>query len=157
MFLEKALAKTFSKYYNEHMLIETGLLNKLKHYFLKRTDIAFAFLYGSYARGTAHKNSDVDIAVYFYPAVRTPIQYEEEVYYNGEDEIWADLDLLLGKEVELLVLNRAAAVICASATRGIQVAMKDWNLYFDYIETVSRDAEDLMQMRIDDFLIRCSA
>jgi hypothetical protein len=36
---------------------------------------------------------------------------------------------MLGKEVELLVLNRA----------------------------VSRDAEDFMQMRISDFLERCSA
>ena len=33
----------------------------------------------------------------------------------------------------------------------------DWNLYFDYVEAVSRDAEDFMQMRISDFLERCSA
>lgn len=136
------------------MLKDTVMLAKLKNYFANRNDIAFAFLYGSYARGTQHKNSDVDIAVYFYPEVRYPIQYEEEVYYDGEDDIWADLDRLLGKEVELLVLNRAAAVICASAARGIQLAMNDWNLYFDFIEAVSRDAEDLMQMRIDNFLQR---
>ena len=63
---------------------------------------------------------------------------------------------MLGKEVELLVLNRAAAVVCASALRGIQLVVKDWNLYFDYVEAVSRDAEDFMQMRISDFLERCT-
>lgn len=133
------------------------MLTKLANYFLNRNDVAFAFLYGSYARGTQHKHSDVDIAVYFYPRTRYPIEYEEEVYYEGEDEIWSALDRLLGKEVELLVLNRAAAVICAAAVRGDILAIKDWKLYLDFIETVSRDAEDLMQMRISDFLQRCKA
>ncbi len=128
---------------------------KLKSYFLNRSDVAFAFLYGSYARGDMHANSDVDIAVYFYPEVRHPIQYEEEVYYDGEDEIWADLDRILGKDVELLVLNRVASVISASATRGIRLIVKDWNLYLDFVETVSMDAEDLMQLRRNDFLERC--
>ncbi|NIM11746.1 MAG: nucleotidyltransferase domain-containing protein [Candidatus Aminicenantes bacterium] len=133
------------------------LVNRLREYFLNRGDVAFAFLYGSYARGTPHKHSDVDVAVYFYPGERYPVPYEEEIYYDGEDEIWAELDQMLGKEVELLVLNRAAAVVCASATRGIQLAVKDWNLYFDYVEAISRDAEDFMQMRKRDFLERCGA
>jgi predicted nucleotidyltransferase len=135
---------------------DSEMVTKLREYFLNRSDTAFAFLYGSYAAGTPHKHSDVDVAVYFYPAKRYPVPYEEEIYYDGEDEIWADLDRMLGKEVELLVLNRAAAVVCASALRGIQLVVKDWNLYFDYVEAVSRDAEDFMQMRISDFLERCT-
>ena len=133
------------------------MLAELKDYFMKRNDVAFAFLYGSQARGTAHKHSDVDIAVYFYPGVRYPVQYEEEVYFPGENEIWADLDRLLGKEVELLVLNRAAAVICASAVRGTRLVINDWNLYLDFVEAVSLEAEDFMSMRAQDFLERCSA
>ena len=133
------------------------MVNRLREYFLNRGDVAFAFLYGSYARGTPHKHSDVDVAVYFYPGERHPVPYEEEIYYDGEDEIWADLDRMLGKEVELLVLNRAAAVICASAVRGIQLVVKDWNLYYDYVEAISRDAEDFMHMRKRDFLERCGA
>jgi hypothetical protein len=62
---------------------------------------------------------------------------------------------MLGKDVELLVLNRAAAVISASATRGIRLIVKDWNLYLDFVEAVSMDAEDLMQLRRMDFLERC--
>jgi predicted nucleotidyltransferase len=129
----------------------------LRNYFLNRDDVAFSFLYGSYARGTAHRNSDIDVAVYFYPGVRHPIQYEEVVYYDGEDEIWADLDQLLGKEVELLVLNRVSASVAATAVRGIPLAVKDWGLYLDFMEVVTREAEDFTQFMINDFLERSSA
>ena len=57
-------------------------IKALKNYFENRKGIAFAFLFGSYARGTATKLSDVDIAVYFYPEERHPIEYEEEVFYK---------------------------------------------------------------------------
>src|SRR3990172_7020257 len=62
-------------------------IETLKSYFSTRKDIAFAFLFGSHARGTATKLSDVDIAVYFYPRERHPVEYEEEVFYDGEHEI----------------------------------------------------------------------
>ncbi|MCK4761205.1 MAG: nucleotidyltransferase domain-containing protein [Candidatus Aminicenantes bacterium] len=127
------------------------LITKLKKYFANRNDIAFAFLFGSYAAGRANRHSDIDVAVYFYPGVRHPVPYEEETYYDGEDQVWADLDQLLGKEVELLVLNRASAAVCGSAARGIILSVKDWPLYFDFVETISREAEDFMYMRIKDF------
>ncbi|HDY67545.1 MAG TPA: nucleotidyltransferase domain-containing protein, partial [Candidatus Scalindua sp.] len=85
----------------------------LKEYFKTRKYIAFAFLFGSQARGKATKLSDVDIAVYFYPEKRHPIEYEEEVFYEGEDKIWADLERILKREVELLVLNRVSATVSA--------------------------------------------
>jgi len=124
----------------------------LKNYFSNRTDVAFSFLYGSYARGTAHSESDIDIAVYFYPGVRNPVEYEEDVYYDGEDEIWADLEELLGKEVELLVLNRVSASVSASAIRGTPLVINDWKLYLDFMEIVTREAEDYAQMLSNDFL-----
>jgi len=133
---------------------DSDLLPKLEKYFSNRKDVAFAFLYGSIARGNPHKNSDIDIAVYFYPEVRHPIQYEEDVYFHGEDEIWADLERLLRKEVELLVLNRAASIIGSSAARGIRLAVKDWKLYLDFLEAVSMEAEDFMEIRKKDFLSR---
>lgn len=51
------------------MLTESDI-DGLKTYFSNRTDVAFAFLFGSQAAGNATKLSDVDIAVYFYPAWR---------------------------------------------------------------------------------------
>ena len=137
------------------MTKNSGMLVELKNYFSNRSGVAFSFLYGSYARGTAHSESDIDIAVYFYPAVRYPVEYEEDVYYDGENEIWADLEELLGREVELLVLNRVSASVSASALRGTPLVIKDWKLYLDFMQIVTREAEDYIQMISSDFLQRC--
>ena len=67
----------------------------LKNYFKNRNDVAFAFLYGSQAKGNATKLSDVDIAVYFFPEKRHPVEFEEEIFYKGEDEIWSDMEQLI--------------------------------------------------------------
>ena len=82
--------------------METNLIEKLKEYFSQRGDIAFAFLYGSQAKGHANRLSDVDIAVYFYPLERHPTEFEKEVFYDGENEIWGDLQKLLRKRWNFL-------------------------------------------------------
>ncbi len=130
------------------------MIEDLKNYFSKRQDVAFAFLFGSQASGWATSLSDVDIAVYFYPERRRPIEYENPVYYEKEDEIWGDLELLLKKEVELLVLNRVSASVAASAIRGIPLVINDWGLYLDFMDTVTREAEDFREMLFEDFLFR---
>lgn len=126
----------------------------LKRYFQSRKDIAFAFLFGSQAKGNATKLSDVDIAVYFYPKRRHPVEYEEEIFYDDEDKIWAGLERLLNKEVELLILNRVSASIAASAIRGIPLAINDWGLYLDFMDVVTREAEDFRELLFKDFLER---
>lgn len=88
-----------------YMLTESDI-NSLKTYFSNRADVAFSFLFGSQVTGNATKLSDVDIAVYFYPEKKYPIEYEEKVYYGQEDAIWLELERLLRIEVELVVLNR---------------------------------------------------
>jgi len=118
------------------------MIEELKKYFQERKDIAFAFLYGSQAKGNATKLSDVDIAVYFYPRQRHPVEYEAEIYYGTEDEIWGDLERILKKEVELLVLNRVSASVAASAIRGIPLVINDWGLYLDFMEVITDEASD---------------
>lgn len=132
-------------------MIADSDIKTLKSYFGNRKDIAFAFLYGSQAKGNATRLSDVDIAVYFYPQERHPVEYEEEVFYDSENEIWGDLQQLLKKEVELLVLNRAPATVTASAIRGIPLAINDWGLYIDFMEVITDVAEDFMEFIINDY------
>lgn len=117
-------------------------INALKNYFEDHKDIAFAFLFDSHARRIATKISDINIAVYFYPAERHPIEYEEEVFYKGKDEVWDDLKKILGREVEMLVMNRVSANIAASAIRGIPLAINDWELYLDFMLFITSLAED---------------
>jgi predicted nucleotidyltransferase len=124
--------------------METKKMNieSLKHYFAARKDISFAFLFGSQARGTATKLSDVDIAVYFYPEKRHPIEYEEAVFYPTEDEIWSDVERLLKREIEMLVMNRVSSCVAASAIRGVPLAINDWGLYLDFMLFITSLAED---------------
>lgn len=131
-------------------------IDTLERYFKDRNDIAFAFLYGSQAHGYATRLSDVDIAVYFYPRERRPIEYESENDYDGEDEIWGDLERFLKKEVELLVLNRAAATVAASAIKGIPLAINDWGLYLDIMLVITGVAIDFSELIIKDYKERQS-
>lgn len=135
-------------------MITDSDINALKTYFENRKDVAFAFLFGSQARGTATRLSDVDIAVYFYPAKRHPIEYEEEVFYSTEDEIWSDVERILKREIEMLVLNRVSSTVAASAIRCVPLAINDWGLYLDFMLVVTREAEDFGNMIIEDFLER---
>ncbi len=128
--------------------------SELRKYFKDRKDVAFAFLFGSQATGSATIRSDVDIAVYFYPEKRKPIEVEEEVFYDGEDKIWSDLERLLNKEVELLVLNRVPATVAASAIKGIPLAINDWGLYLDFMLVVTDIAEDFREFIITDYMER---
>lgn len=65
--------------------------------------------------------SAVDIAVYFggssesVPGRRTTIDIKEQVEFDAEEPFWSDLERALGREVELLVLNRAPVTVCATA------------------------------------------
>lgn len=129
-----------------------SIIALLGNYFQNRTDIAFAFLFGSQAQETATRLSDVDIAVYFVPKTRHPVEYEEAVFYPDEDKIWGDLERLLKREVEMLVMNRVSSTVAASAIRGIPFAINDWGLYLDFMEVVTREAEDFEEMVISDFL-----
>ena len=138
-----------SGYIKEEM--ETKMIERLQEYFGRRKEVAFAFLYGSQAKGNARKLSDVDVAVYFYPKRRHPIEYEEEVFYATENEIWGDLERILNKEVELLVLNRVSANVAASAIRGTPLVIKDWNLYLDFMEIITDIAEDYAESIISDY------
>ncbi|MBI5408439.1 MAG: nucleotidyltransferase domain-containing protein [Nitrospirae bacterium] len=135
-------------------MIDDSDTDKLKNYFQAHQDIAFAFLFGSQATGKATKLSDVDIAVYFYPDRRHPVEYEEEKFYNAEDKVRSALEKVLKRDVEMLVLNRASSTVAASAIRGLSLAINDWGLYLDFMEVVTREAEDFREMVFKDFLER---
>jgi len=130
------------------------LENAAKKYFESRKDVAFAFLFGSQSRDNATIRSDVDIAVYFYPEKKRPLEVEAEVFYEGEDRIWADLERLLNKEVDLLVLNRVPATVGASAIKGTPLTINDWGLYLDFMLVVTDIAEDFREFIITDYMER---
>ena len=114
--------------------------------------MGLAFLFGSQACGTATSNSDTDIAVYFIPLDDQRLEYESDMVYPDEDEIWDDLENFTGTEVELIVLNRAAPMIASSALRGVPLLVRDWNLYVDLLLVATGDAEDIREALFSNFL-----
>lgn len=74
-------------------------IDQVKRYLRERSDIAFAYLFGSLARGKAIHLSDIDIAVYVLG----------EYAAHKRLEILGDLiDLLKNDSVDLVILNKAA-------------------------------------------------
>lgn len=51
------------------MKISSSDIKKIREYFAKQKDILAVYLYGSFAKNTTHKRSDLDIAVLFFKPV----------------------------------------------------------------------------------------
>jgi predicted nucleotidyltransferase len=123
------------------MDIDEKVLESMKTYLEGRDDIAFAFLFGSAARGKVRREGDVDIAVYFKP--EKEVEWEAfNKAYKGENRIALDLERLLKKEVDLVVLNRARAVIADEIIRkGKPLIIKDRGIFLDFLCIISDEAE----------------
>jgi len=121
--------------------MDNKLQQRLKDYFNQREDIAFAFLFGSVAKSKVRKEGDVDIAIYFYP--EKDIEWEDfNKTYKGESKIGLDLERLLKKEVDLVVLNRTRAVLADEIVRkGKPIIIKDRGIFMDFLCIVSDEAE----------------
>lgn len=121
--------------------MENNIIEFLRDYFAKREDVAFAFLFGSAASGKIRKEGDIDIAIYFYPEK----DIEWEVFgkrYKGEGNIGLDLEKLLKKEVDLIVLNRARSILADEILRkGKPIIIKDKGIFMDFLCIVSDEAE----------------
>ncbi len=121
------------------------IIKKLKEYFEKKENIAFAFLFGSFSKGRSTKISDIDIAIYYFPE-NNEIDFESEKYFDDELEIWGNLEAILKKEVDLVVLNRAASTVAYNAIRGKKIIIKDYDLYYKFFTYVLFSAIDYNEM-----------
>lgn len=78
------------------------LENRIRHELLGAPAIVCAYLFGSVARGEAHIQSDVDVAVLFEKAPAPRLD-------AGPLDLEGALERSLGRSVQLVVLNRAPA------------------------------------------------
>lgn len=116
-------------------------ISLLKDYFSKRSEVSMAFVFGSYAKARAMKESDFDVAVYFKPEGRN-IEWEEEREYPSEDQIWGDVEEIVGIDTDLVVLNRAPSTLSfAVIQEGIPIIIKDPSLYMEFYLIISSAAE----------------
>jgi predicted nucleotidyltransferase len=123
-------------------LSKDKIIALLKPYFQQRGDVLMAFLFGSWASGRSCEESDVDIAVYFRPHEGRLEIENPDARYEEEPALWRLVEETLGKEVDLLVLNRAAPAIAESAISGEPIVIKDRGIYLDFMLRVTAEAED---------------
>lgn len=86
------------------MLTHKDILKELKSFFRSSAvhyGIDMAFLYGSWAGGNPREDSDVDVAVWFYPDALT-----RDEAFDRITGLSIKLSGLLKKEVNILVLTR---------------------------------------------------
>lgn len=111
----------------------------LSQYLERQPDVVMAFLFGSHARGQAHAQSDVDLAVYF-----DPLPDHRRLH-----EVWDELERISQRDVDLVVLNDARPSIADTALRGERLVVKDERLWLRLMLAVSAEAEDFRQFVID--------
>lgn len=115
------------------------IANKLKAYFQSARDVSFAFLFGSHASGRTFKESDIDVATYL----------KEGYSFERIKEIWGDVEDLLKKDVDLVILNDASPLIGYAAIRGKALTINDYQVYLDYMLRISQEAEDFRNFLLD--------
>ena len=74
----------------------------LEEYFTKNANsfaISFAFLFGSYARGNVHEESDIDIALYLEKDLSSDEQFSLITPISG------DLEKIVRKEINIIIIN----------------------------------------------------
>lgn len=122
--------------------ISSFRLDELRKYFTQEKSVALAFLFGSFVKGENLPDSDADIAVYFWPKGGS-VEWEESGEWPEADEIWTATEKILNKNVDLLILNKAPALLAFDVFRtGKPVVIKDRSLYLRLFLLVSSAAMD---------------
>lgn len=121
------------------MTSEIGVVEKLKKYFSSKKDVCFAVLFGSHILGKTFRESDIDIAIYF----------KEGYSVESIKKTWRELEGILGKDVDLVILNTAPPLIAYTAMKGKAMVINDFRVYLDYMLSTSQEAEDFREFFID--------
>ena len=88
------------------VLSEEQIRSKLFQIFSERKEILFAYLFGSVAKGSAGRLSDIDVAVYLDSSQIPQVQG-----YGYKSELLVDLQNVLKDKVDLVILNEASTVL----------------------------------------------
>lgn len=120
-----------------------------------RTEINAAYLFGSAASGRMTQESDIDVAVYAGDhagaGVRIPLAIERaEARFPWESDLWTALERALGRNVDLVILDRApAAIVAGVMSTGIPCLVRDVALVGRLARAAASLAEDFREFVYD--------
>lgn len=112
------------------MLRNKDILKKLKSFFegaAAHYGIGMAFLYGSWARGNPHDDSDMDVAILF-----DSDALNKKKIFNRITDFSTNLSHLLDKEVNILVITRdfeSPMIQYNAIVLGIPIFIKEFDRY----------------------------
>jgi hypothetical protein len=107
-----------------------SLSPRLKERLESDPNVKFALIFGSHARGRARTDSDLDLAVYFN---RPPVGLDHL-------DLLSELSDLAGREVDLVVLNRASALLRHQVLKyRIPFCIKERSAYTRFSEEAMAD------------------
>ena len=108
-------------------------IEKLKEYLESDSNVIFALIFGSAARGKQRKASDIDLGIYF----KRPPEGMELLH------LITLLSGLAGKDVDIAVLNRASAFLKHQAMKHrVLLIVKDELIYRKFREKTISDYEE---------------
>ena len=113
----------------------TEITEKLKIFFENHEEILFAVLFGSLAKGTANKMSDIDIAVMVDP------KFDKTFPYGHQAELIADfMRILKRNDVDVVILNDAKILLKHQVLRyGKFIYIRDMQARIQFqIDTINQ-------------------
>jgi len=84
--------------------MKPGFIKQIKNYFKSRAEVSAVYLFGSAAAGTETTASDIDIAILLKRGINP---YKPDIQLK----IMSDLELLLKKRVDVVLLNSADPIL----------------------------------------------
>jgi predicted nucleotidyltransferase len=94
------------------------MLGSLRAALSRRSDVAFAYLFGSAATGKMHRLSDVDVGVFVCPVAGDEGGNGEREWETQLDVLAAVQQTLPGHEVDVVVLNRVPPLLADRIVRS---------------------------------------
>lgn len=111
-------------------------IKKLKSFFSERKEINTAIVFGSFAKGRMHADSDIDIAIL--------LRRKIPDVFDHQAKLSIDLEHLMGREVDVIILNTASPHLAFRATReGKIIYQRDQRIWSQFIVRNLRENEDM--------------
>jgi hypothetical protein len=120
-----------------------SLVERLREALIKREEIMFAYLFGSHARGTANKLSDVDVAVFLDELRLPPVGH-----YGYKSELLVAMRQELREPLDFVILNEAPLPLRFRVLRdGKLLFCRDTRVRITFHEKTMRDYLDFRPMQ----------
>ena len=111
---------------------------------LAQAGVEVAILFGSAAKGRLRPDSDIDIGILPLP--------DRALSFNEELALAAELEQLLGREVDLVRLDTASTLLRFEASQGRRLYEARLGAFADFVARALVEHEDLRPI-----LLRCAA